>query len=62
MVKEWQQRQNIEDSNWSERPSKFSDSDVRYLKTLSGKDPSAPLAEIIRDSRLNVSMDMVGRA
>jgi hypothetical protein len=59
IMKEWQQH-NIEDSNRSGRPSKFSDSDVRYLKRLSDKDPPAPLAEITRDSGLNVSEDTVG--
>jgi transposase len=51
VMKEWQQR-NIDDSNRSGRSSKLSDSDVHYLKILSKKDPSAPLAEITRDSTL----------
>jgi hypothetical protein len=60
-VKEWQQH-NIEDSTRSGRPFKLLDSDVRHLKILSDKDPSAPLAEITRDSGHNVSEDTVGRA
>jgi transposase len=56
IMKEWQQ-DNIEDSTRSGRPSRLSDSDICYLKMLSDKDPSAPLAEITRDSGLNVSED-----
>jgi hypothetical protein len=37
-------------------------SDALYLKILSEKDSSAPLAEITRDSDLNVSEATVGRA
>jgi hypothetical protein len=48
---------NIEDSNRSERSSKFSDSDIRYLEIPSNKDPSAPRTEITRDSGLIVSED-----
>jgi transposase len=44
IMKEWQH--NIEDSTRSGRSSKLSDSDVRYLKILSDKDLSVPLAEI----------------
>jgi hypothetical protein len=61
VMKEWQQR-NIDDSNRSGRSSKLSDSDIRYLKILSNKDPSAPLAEITRDSSLIVRKNAVKRA
>jgi transposase len=61
IMKEWQQH-NIEDSNRSGRSSKLSDSDVRYFKMRSDKDPSAPLAEITRDSGLIASEDAVKRA
>jgi transposase len=50
IMKEWQH--NIEDSTRSGRSSKLSGSEVRYLKILSDKDLSAPLAEIARDSGL----------
>jgi hypothetical protein len=49
----WQQQHNIEDLNRSGH------SDVCYFKMLSDKDPSAPLAEITRDSGLNVNEDTV---
>jgi transposase len=61
-VKEWQQQPDIEGTNRSGRPSKLSDSGVHYLKMLSDKNPSAPLAEITRDSDPDVSEDTVGRA
>jgi transposase len=60
-MKEWQQH-NKEDSNRSGRSSKLSGSDVRYLKMLSDKDPSAPHAEISREGVLIVSEEIVSRA
>jgi transposase len=51
-IRKERQQHNIEDSTRSGRSSKLSDSDARYLKMLSDKDLSTPLAKITRERAL----------
>jgi transposase len=59
--KEWKVARKLDKAQRTGRRPKLSERDVRHIKSLCRRDPTATIAELTADSQINVSEETVGR-